>query len=423
MRHERPAYLRARQYVYEVLESHAQSTRVGIVVNRIIVLFIVLSICITVMESVPRFRDEYGALFRALEFICLVFFSIEYYIRIWIATEHVPYREMSAARAGWAYMISAQGIVDCLAVMPLWVAMLGFDDLRVLIILRVLRVLKFARYSSGMRSLLEVLEAERRALLACLVILGCATLVSATAMHIVEGHVQPDKFGTIPDAMWWAIVTLTTIGYGDVVPATGIGRMVASVTIVAGLVMIALPVGIVANAFSEVIHRRDFIVNWSMVARVPLFSHLTAGDIAHIMQLLQARQIERGDVIFRRGDPATAMYFIAEGDVEIELGPEELGRRIRLGAGHFFGEIAVLKRAERSATVKAVSRARLLVLDAADLRALISREPGIARKINQIVAGRTGRNLDREIADLEGQDEVACDDEIPKSDSSLEKTI
>ncbi len=416
MRHDRPLHLRARQYFYEILESHAQSTPVGVFANRVIVFFIMLSIGVTVLESVPRFRDEYGSLFRALEFVCLVFFSIEYYIRIWIAPEHVPYREMSSVRAGWAYMISPQGIVDCLAVMPLWVAMLGFDDLRVLIILRVLRVLKFARYSSGMRSLLEVLEAERRALLACLVILGCATLVSATAMHIVEGNVQPDKFGTIPDAMWWAIVTLTTIGYGDVVPATGIGRMIASVTIVGGLIMIALPVGIVANAFSEVIHRRDFIVNWSMVARVPLFSHLTAGDIAHIMQLLQARQIERGEVIFRRGDPATAMYFIAEGDVEIELGPEERSRRIRLGAGHFFGEIAVLNRVERSATVKAVSRARLLVLDAADLRSLISREPGIARKINEIVEGRTGRTLNLEIADVEGQEDVTAAVPLEKID-------
>lgn len=406
LRDDTSALLRARHFFYEILEAHAQTSRAGVIVNRVIVFFILLSVAITVFESVPELRQDYGLVFRGLEFICLVVFSIEYYIRMWIAAEHVPYRQMSAWRACLAYMLSPQGIVDCLAVMPLWVAMLGFDDLRVLIILRVLRVLKFARYSSGMRSLLEVLDTERRALLACLVILGCATLVSATAMHIAEGHVQPDKFGTIPDAMWWAIVTLSTIGYGDVVPATGVGRLIASATIICGLIMIALPVGIVATAFSDVIHRREFIVNWSMVARVPLFSHLTAADIAHIMQLLQARQLDRGEVIFRRGDPATAMYFIAEGDVEIELGPEESSRRIRLGAGHFFGEVAVLKRVERSATVKAVSRLRLLVLDAADLRSLISREPGIARKINQIVEGRTGRNLNLEIADLEGQDEV-----------------
>jgi voltage-gated potassium channel len=199
-----------------------------------------------------------------------------------------PHFHLHAAESRRAYIFSPQGIIDFLAVAPLWIALVGLDDLRILIILRILRVFKFARYSSGMRSLLEVLSSERRALSGCLVILVCATLVSATAMHIVEGSVQPDKFGTIPDAMWWAIVTLSTIGYGDVVPSTALGRAVASVTIVAGLIMVALPVGIVATAFSEVIHRRDFIVTWSMLARVPLFAHLTAENIAHITHLLRA---------------------------------------------------------------------------------------------------------------------------------------
>ena len=96
--------------------------------------------------------------------------------------------------------------------------------------------------------------------------------------------------------------------------------------------MIALPVGIVANAFSDVIHRRDFIVTWSMVARVPIFSHLTAGDIAHVMQLLRARQVEKGEIIARRGDVAHAMYFVTEGEVEIELRP---GQSVKLGQGSF----------------------------------------------------------------------------------------
>jgi voltage-gated potassium channel len=92
--------------------------------------------------------------------------------------------------------------------------------------------------------------------------------------------------------MWWSIVTLITIGYGDVVSATTIGKTVAACIIVGGLVMVALPVGIVATAFSDVIYRRDFIVTWSMVTRVAIFSHLTAGDIAHVKQLLRAQQVE-----------------------------------------------------------------------------------------------------------------------------------
>ena len=393
----RAFHAEARHYLYEILESAPQGSRAAIIVNRGIALLLIVSIATTVLESVPQLRASYGMLFKWVEYVSLAAFSVEYYVRVWIAPEHLLYRQMSAFNACKAYIFSAQGIVDFFTVAPLWVALVSSDDLRVLVILRVLRVLKFARYSSGMRSLLEVLESERRALLACLVILLCATLVSATAMHLVEGQIQPDKFGSIPEAMWWAVVTLTTIGYGDVVPVTGIGRMIASFTIIGGLIMIALPVGIVANAFSEMIHRRDFIVNWNMVARVPLFSHLTATDIAHIMQLLHARQFERGDIVFRRGEPAHSMYFIAEGEVEIELGPEQRGRRISLGAGHFFGESSVLKRMERSATVRAVSRLRLLVLDADDLRALIAREPGIAKKIDMIVH-RRGQTIEMDDA-------------------------
>src|SRR6185436_996099 len=124
--------------------------------------------------------------------------------------------------------------------------------------------------------------------------------------------------------------------YGDVVPITLLGRIVASVTIFVGLIMVALPIGIVATAFADEIHRRDFIVTWSMVARVPLFAELQASDIADVMRLLRAQQVEPGVAIARRGDPAHSMYFVAAGEVEIEL----KGQRVRLGAGHFFGEIA-----------------------------------------------------------------------------------
>src|SRR4029077_18306172 len=197
------------------------------------------------------------------------------------------------------------------------------------------RFLKLARYSPAMRSLLDVLYNERRALTGCFVLFVGATLLVASIMHVIERDVQPDKFGTIPDAMWWAIVTLGTIGYGDVVPVTALGRVVASITIFVGLIMVALPIGIVATAFAEEIHRRDFVVTWGMVARVPLFAELEATEIADIMRLLHAQQVEAGEVIARRGELAHSMYFVANGEVEIELKHE----RVRLSAGHFFGEI------------------------------------------------------------------------------------
>src|SRR5262245_50075893 len=116
-------------------------------------------------------------------------------------------------------------------------------------------------------------------------------------MHVIERHAQPEKFGTIPAAMWWPIVTLGTIGYGDVVPVTALGRVVASITIFVGLIMVALPIGIVATAFADEIHRRDFVVTWGMVARVPLFAELEATEIADIMRTRRSRPL----YVFRRG--------------------------------------------------------------------------------------------------------------------------
>lgn len=256
--------------------------------------------------------------------------------------------------------------------------------MRILILLRLLRFFKLARYSPGMRSLMAALEAERKALFASSVVLLGLVLVAAAAMHLVEHDAQPEAFGSIPSAMWWAVVTLTTVGYGDVVPVTLAGRIVASLTMLAGLMMIALPIGIVANAFAEEIHRREFVVTWGMIARVPLFASLSASEIAEVMNYLRAQTVPTGEIIVRRGDDATCMYFIAGGEVEVESrkGP------IRLGEGHFFGEMALLQRTKRSSTVRSTQPSKLLVLDAGDLHALMERNPLIASRIEAVAKER-----------------------------------
>jgi voltage-gated potassium channel len=381
-RHGRRA-LELRHRLYEILEHGPVGDRAGRLVGRLIVLLIVINLVAITLESVPEFEAQYTALFMGIELVSLAIFTVEYGLRMWVAVEHAPYRHSDGWKARLKYAKSPVGVIDLLAVLPFWLAFVLPAEFKVLLVFRI------ARYSPGMRSLLDVLYAERRALFGCLVILIGATLVAATVMHIAERHIQPEKFGTIPDAMWWAIVTLGTIGYGDVVPVTQLGRIIAAATIFAGLIMVALPVGIVATAFANEIHRRDFVVTWGMVARVPLFSELNAAEIADIMRLLRAQQIEAGEVLARRGEPAHSMYFVAAGEVEIELKRQ----RVRLGAGHFFGEIAALRRARRSATITAVTRTSLLVLDAHDLHALMEREQRIADRIRDVARGRLGREV------------------------------
>jgi voltage-gated potassium channel len=174
--------------------------------------------------------------------------------------------------------------------------------------------------------------------------------------------------------------------------------------------MMALPIGIVATAFAEEVHRRAFVVTWGMVARVPLFSGLSAIAIADIMELLRAEQVEADEVVVRRGEAAHSMYFVAAGEVEIALDSE----RIRLGAGHFFGEIAVLRRARRSATVTALNRTSLLVLDAHDLHALMARQPDIAERIREVARKRLegrapGQKGDLLTEELEGAEVAGSD--------------
>ncbi len=380
------ARLRAR--AYEIFEQGAVGNRAAAALGNFIVIVVAINLVAVALESVPRYALRYASTFSFIEIATLLILSVEYILRIWVAVEHPPYRHLPPLRARLHFIVSAPGIIDLIAVLPFWLALLFPGEFKVLLLLRVIRFLKLGRYSPAIRSLLDALYSERHALVGCFVILLGASLIVATLMHVVEGAVQPEKFGTIPDAMWWAIVTLGTIGYGDTVPVTGLGRIIATGVIFIGLIMIALPVGIVATAFANDIHRREFVVTWAMVARVPLFAGLDARQIAEVMRLLRSHRVEAGTIIARRGEEAHSMYFVADGEVEIILRDEN----VRLGTGHFFGEIAILRKARRSANVIALMRTSLLVLDARDVHMLMEREPKIAERLHRAVRERVAKD-------------------------------
>jgi voltage-gated potassium channel len=380
-----------RRRVYQVLEQGPIGDGVSTWVDRALVTLIVINLVAVALESMPQYATRFATAFAWIEYVSLAVFTIEYALRLWVAVEHGPYRHLSHMRARINYAISTAGVIDLIAVLPFWFAMLLPSDFRFVLVFRMVRFFKIARYSPAMRSLLDVLYNERRALVGCLIIALGTALVAASLMHLAEGKVQPDKLGTIPDAFWWAIVTIGTIGYGDVVPVTAVGKAIATVTIFAGLVLMALPVGIIATAFAEQIQRRDFIVTWGMISRVPLFAELDAAEISDVMELLRAQVAEPGEIIVREGDPAHSMYFIASGEVEIAFKGKKTP--LRIGIGQFFGEVAVLRRSRRSATVTAISRTNLLVLDGQDLRALMHRDPRVAERIHEVVEKRVGREV------------------------------
>ncbi len=385
-----------RRRLYLVLDQGADVGGINAVVNGTLIGAIVVALAATVMQSVPTMTAAYGRVFEFVEYAALAIFSVEYAVRLWVAVEHPPWRRLGAIRAALHSSISPAGLIDLAAILPFWFSILVSTDFRIVLVLRLFRFFKLSRYSPAMRSLLDALYSERRALFGCFVILCGATLIAAGLMHLAERAAQPEKFGTIPDAMWWAIVTLGTVGYGDAVPVTVAGRLIGGLTIFAGLLMVALPVGIVATAFANEVHRRDFVVTWGLVARIPLFSQLSASQIADVMKILRAQKVDKGAIIARRGELAHSMYLIVDGEVEIRL----RHKRVRLNSGNFFGEIAALRQGRRSATVQALQPTRLLALDASDLHNLMDSEPQIASRIWEAARARLGGELDKGSGDL-----------------------
>lgn len=220
--------------------------------NLVLAILIVASVAAAVLETEPTVSRGREALFRTLEIGFAFVFAVEYLARVWTAAERGGWR----ARLRW--LLSPAAILDLLAVLPvLAIAGLGpFYLLRLLRLARILRLAKLGRLSSAWSLLAGVVGSRRFELMLSFLAAMVVVLFSATLMFMVEGEVQPAKFGSIPRSMWWSVVTLTTIGYGDVYPITPPGRLVAAVTALLGIGLIAAPTGILAAALSEALAER-----------------------------------------------------------------------------------------------------------------------------------------------------------------------
>jgi voltage-gated potassium channel len=195
-----------RRRLYEILEHGTIGDRTAVVVGRLIVILIVVNLVAMTLDSVPALQAQYGPLFLAIELLSLVLFTIEYALRVWVAAEHAPHRHASERKARWKFMSSPLGIIDLLAVLPFWFALVLPADLRVFLVFRMVRFLKLARYSPAMRSLLDALYNERRALFGCFVILLGATLVAASptnsAPFLMQCGGQSSRWAPSAMATW-----------------------------------------------------------------------------------------------------------------------------------------------------------------------------------------------------------------------------
>jgi voltage-gated potassium channel len=303
-------------------------------------------------------------------------FLIEYLLRLYVAPERPGGEHYGDFRARLTWATSLAGIYE-LASAVLGVLVLSHGPVARLF--GFIWAFKYVRFAPGLYAVQRVFSNAREALLSVLLGFAIVLLSAASLAYIAERNANPEAFGSIPAALWWAVVTLTTTGYGDAVPQTLMGRILAGVVMVGGILVFALWAGILATGFAEEVRRREFLRTWQLVAKVPFFHNIGASLIAEVARLLRPRDYPEGAVIVRRGEPGDCMYFVVEGEVEIQL-PEQ---GLYLGPGQFFGELALLTGAPRNASVVAASGCTLLALDVVDFHELMARQPELARLIHE----------------------------------------
>jgi len=280
---------------------------------------------------------------------------------------------------GWSYQFSGRGLLDaaCVLAVPL-AAALGANP-KTAWLFAVLWLIKVIPGIPGLRQLRRVLVLESGPLLSVLVLFLLVLFLGSVAEYFLERDVQPATFGNVPAALWWAVVTLTTTGYGDVVPITPLGRMVAAFVMICGLGVFGLWTGILATGFAAETRRDNFLKTWETVSKVPFFASLGPSAIADVTHMLRTIDLPPRAMIIRKGQQGDCMYFIASGEVEVDLPGN---KRVRLGEGAFFGEMALLGSNIRTASITTTQLSKLLVLDLVDFRLLMARHPDLAETID-----------------------------------------
>lgn len=247
---------KAQKRVYEILEL-SRGDAAGRTVDLFLITLIVCNVLAVTLATVHSLAIEYRTFFHVFEEMSVFIFTIEYVLRMWVCVVDEEYRRPLAGRI--KYFFSPFALVDLVAIAPFYLPMLIPVDLifiRALRLLRLLRLLKLGRYSESIRTIGTVIRLKKEELLVALALTVVLLLMASSIMYLVENGAQPDSFSSIPAAMWWAIETLTTVGYGDMYPITPLGRVLGGIISVLGVGLFVLPAGILAAGYSEQIHRR-----------------------------------------------------------------------------------------------------------------------------------------------------------------------
>lgn len=243
-----------RRRVYQLLEQPSRTDGLSRVVGIALITLILASVSAVALETVPELFARYRVEFRLFDLVVTLAFTVEYVARVWAAPEGAS--KETAWEARLRYLRSPMAVIDLVAILPFYLTLFIPLDFQLLRVLRLLRIYKLTRYSPALSVLMGVIREEAATLLAAFSILTILLIFAAAGAYLVEHEAQPDAFGSVPAAMWWSMVTLTTVGYGDVTPITPMGRVFGGAITILGVGMAALPAGIIASGLADHLHRR-----------------------------------------------------------------------------------------------------------------------------------------------------------------------
>ncbi|MBN1974788.1 MAG: ion transporter [Sedimentisphaerales bacterium] len=244
-----------RKRIYEILSNNRENDTLSKGFGIFIVTLIGLNVIALILESVTSIHNKAPEIFRIFEYISVIIFTIEYILRIWSCVENPKYA--SPVKGRLRFSATPMALIDLLAILPFYLPFTGIDlrFLRILRMMRIMRIAKLGRYSQSIQTLNQVISAKKEQLICIVFILFLLLIISSSLLYYTENEAQPDKFSSIPASMWWAITTLTTVGYGDMCPVTAFGKVLAAIIAVLGIGMFALPTGVIGAGFMEEINQ------------------------------------------------------------------------------------------------------------------------------------------------------------------------
>ncbi|HZD43709.1 MAG TPA: ion transporter [Methanomicrobiales archaeon] len=244
--------------IYEIIEVASPGDSTSRTFDIFMMVIISLNVGVVMLETVDNMHQHYLVYFYAFDLVSVAIFTVEYGARIWTCTLGEQYKRPILGRI--RYALTPMALIDLLAILPFYLPLLVAVDFRVLRVLRlarIFRILKMSRYSEAIKTLQRVFLRKKEELAATFFVLILLLIFTSSLMYYAEHDAQPDKFSSIPESLWWGVVTLATVGYGDVYPITILGKIIGGVVLMISIGLFALPAGIFASGFAEEMAERQ----------------------------------------------------------------------------------------------------------------------------------------------------------------------